>query len=47
MVLVLKWPFLQLFFLRNIRHENVFYDILEKKNACLEYNKNYLKRSKN
>ena len=31
MVLVQKWPFLQLSFLGNIGQENVFYDILEKK----------------
>ena len=30
----------------NIGHENVFYDILERKNAFLGYNKN-LKKSKN
>ena len=33
MVLVQKWPFFQLFFLGNIGQENVFYDILERKNA--------------
>ena len=31
MVLVQKWPFFQLFFLGNIRNENVFYGILEEK----------------
>ena len=35
MVLVQKWPFLQLFFLCNICQENVSYDILERKNAFL------------
>ena len=35
MVLVLKWPFFQLFFLGNIWQENVFYDILERKKAFL------------
>ena len=35
MVLVQKWPFFQLFFLGNIGQENVFYDILERKNAFL------------
>ena len=35
MVLVQKWPFFQLFFLGNIKQENVFYDILERKNAFL------------
>ena len=29
----------QLFFLGNIGHENVFYDILERKNAFLGYKK--------
>ena len=37
MVLVQKWRFFQLFFLNNIGQENVFYDILERKNACLGY----------
>ena len=37
MVLVQKWPFIQLFFLGNIGQENVFYDILERKNAFLGY----------
>ena len=36
-VLVQKWPFFQLFFLGNIGQENVFYDILERKNAFLGY----------
>ena len=39
MVLVQKWPFFQLFFLGNIGQENVFYDILERKNAFLGYKK--------
>ena len=33
MVLIQKWPFFQIFFLGNIGQENVFYDILEGKNA--------------
>ena len=37
MVLVQKWPFFQLFFLGNIGQENVFYDILERKNIFLGY----------
>ena len=37
MVLVQKWPFLQLFFLGNIGQENVFYDILEPKNYFLRH----------
>ena len=46
MVLVQKWPFFQLFFLGNIRHENVFDDILERKNAFLSYKNKKLKRRK-
>ena len=37
MVLVQKWLFFQIFFLGNIGQENVFYDILEQKNAFLGY----------
>ena len=37
MVLVQKLPFFQIFFLGNIGQENVFYDILERKNAFLSY----------
>ena len=47
MVLVLKWPFLQLFVLGNIGQENVFYDTLERKNAFLAYENNKFKKSKN
>ena len=47
MVLVQKWAFLQLFFLGNIDQENVFYDILERKNAFLGYKNKKLKKSKN
>ena len=47
MVLVEKWPFFQLFFLGNIEQENVFYDILERKNACLGYKNKKFKKSKN
>ena len=43
MVLVQKWPFLQLFFFGNIGQENVFYDILETKNAFIGYKNNKLK----
>ena len=35
MVLLQIWPVFQLFFLGNIDQENVFYDILERKNAFL------------
>ena len=37
MVLAQKCPFFQLFFLVNIARKNVFYDILERKNAFLGY----------
>ena len=47
MVLVQKWPFFQLFFLGNIGEENVFDDILERKNAFLGYKNKKLKKSKN
>ena len=33
MVLVQNWPFFHLFFLGNIGQENVFHDVLERKNA--------------
>ena len=46
MVLVQKWPFFQLFFLGNVAHENVFYDILERKNAFLGYKKRSSKSRK-
>ena len=47
MVLLQKWPFFQLFFLGNIGQENVFYDILERKNAFLGYKNKKFKKSKN
>ena len=47
MGLVQKWPFFQLFFLGNIGQENVFYDILERKNAFLGYKNKKFKKSKN
>ena len=47
MVLVQKWPFFQLFFLGNIGQENVFYDILEGKNAFLGYKNKKFKKSIN
>ena len=39
--------FLQVFFLGNIGQENVFYDILARKNAFLGYKTKKFKRSKN
>ena len=46
MALVQKWPFFQLFFLGNITQENVFYDILERKNAFRGYKNQKLKSRK-
>ena len=46
MVLVQKWLFFQVFFLGNIGHENVFNDILERKNAFLGYKNKKFKKSK-
>ena len=44
MVLVQEWLFFNIFFLGNIGHENVFYDILQQKNAFLDYkNKKFIK----
>ena len=47
MVFVQKWPFFQLFFLGIIGQENIFYDILERKNAFLGYKNKKFKKSKN
>ena len=47
MVLVQNCPFFFLFFLGNIGKENVFYDILEGKNAFLGYKNKKFKQSKN
>ena len=47
MVLVQKRPFFQLFFLGNIGQENLFYDIIEGKNAFLGYKNKEFKKSKN
>ena len=47
MVLVPKWPFFQLFILGNVGRKNVFDDILERKNAFLDYKNNKFKNSKN
>ena len=47
MVLVQKWPFIQLFFIGNIGQENVCDDILEPKNAFLGYKNKKFKKSKN
>jgi len=42
-----KMAIFTIFFLGNIGQENVFYDILERKNAFLGYKKRKFKRSKN
>ena len=49
MVLVKNWPFFHLFILGNIGQgqENVFYDILERKDAFLGDKNKKLQRSKN
>ena len=47
MVLIQKWQFFQLLFLANIVKENVFYNILERKNQFLCYKNKKFKRSKN
>ena len=47
MVLIQKWPFFWLFFLPNIGQENVFYDIVERKNTFLGYKNKKFKKSKN
>ena len=46
MVLVQKWPFVQIFFFGNIGQENVFHNILERKNVFLRYKNKNLKKSK-
>ena len=47
MVLLQNLPFFDVFFLANIGQENVFYDILERKNAFLGNKKKKYKKSKN
>ena len=47
MLLVKNWSCLQIFILDNIGQENVFYDILERKNAFLGYKNKQFKKSKN
>ena len=47
MVLVQKWPFFQIFFLGHIEQENVYYEILERKNAFLGYENKKFTKSKN
>ena len=47
MVLVKNSPFLTVFLLASLGQENVFYGILERKNAFLGYKNNKVKKSKN
>ena len=47
MIFVKNWPFLHLFILGKIGQEKVFYDILDRKNAFLDYKNINLKNSKN
>ena len=47
MGLVKKGPFFRPFFLGNIGQENVFYDILERKNVFLGYENKKFKTSIN
>ena len=47
MVLVQKWPLFQFFFLGKIGKENLFYGILERKNAFLSYKNKKFKTSEN
>ena len=47
MVLLQKWAFFQLFFLGNIGQENVFYDILERKNTFVSFENRKFKKWKN
>ena len=47
MVLVQKWPFFQLLFLGNMGRQNVFYAILERKNAFLGYQNKNIKKLQN
>ena len=47
MVLVQKWPFFQVFLFGFIGQENVFYDILERKNAFFGYKNKKSNKLKN
>ena len=47
MVLVQKWPIYELLFLGNIGQKNVFYDILEQKDAFLGYKNKKFQNWKN
>ena len=47
MVSVQNWSFYYRLFLGNVGQENVFYDIVHRKNAFLGYENKKLKKSKN
>ena len=47
MVLVQNWPFFHVSFLGNLDQENMFYDVLERKNAILGFENKNLKKPKN
>ena len=47
MVLVQKWKFLEFFFFRQVGQENVFYDILEQKDAFNAIKRRSSKSGKN
>ena len=47
MVLLKNWPFFSFFFLGNIGQKNVFYDILERKNAFVGNKNKKFNKSKN
>ena len=47
MVLVKNWPLFHISFFGSLDQENIFYNILERKNAILGYENMKLKKSKN
>ena len=47
MIFVKNWSFFLSFYLGKIGQENVFYDILDRKNVFLDYKNINLKHSKN
>ena len=47
MILIQSWPFFHDSFLGNLDQENMFYDVLERKNAILGFKNKNLKKPKN
>ena len=47
MVLVQNWPIINLFSLANLGKENVFYDILNRKNTILRYKRKEAEKVEN